>query len=81
MDEDPYKKAREIRRGEHDNEMPTYSEITGWIQRMPISMLPGLLIQVVTLCVTKGVFQEGKLLGVVAQVEECAKSPTSMLRD
>lgn len=62
---DPFKRAKAIRRGELDDEMPDYEELTGWMQRVPITWLPGILAQVVTSCVANGVFKEGGLMRFV----------------
>lgn len=77
---DPFQLAREIRRGERDSEIPDYDVITGWIQRVPVTWLPGLLVQVVTCCVVRKVFQAGKLLPFVQKCESEAGNPASVLR-
>ena len=69
---DAYERAKAIRRGELDDEMPQYEELTGWIQRVPITWLPWILRQVVTCCVVRCVFQSGGLLRFVTSVSEQA---------
>lgn len=32
---DPFEKGKQIRRGELDDEIPNYDELTGWQQRYP----------------------------------------------
>lgn len=76
---DPFEKAKVIRSGEMDNEMPSYDELTGWIQRVPITWLPGLLRQCVSTCHNKEVFRTG----IVPYVQRCVdicNDPNSMLR-
>lgn len=58
---DPFERAKAIRRGELDDEMPDYDELTGWVQRVPMTWLPGILAQVVTCSVVHGVFNDGGL--------------------
>jgi len=63
---DPFEKAKQIRAGELDDQMPGYEEMTGWFQRAPMTWLPGLLIAVVKQCVLRNVFKEGGLERIVA---------------
>lgn len=76
----PFERARKIRKGELDNEMPPYEELTGWIQRVSVTQLPGLLSACVHACVVQDVFQEGRLLEWVKAAEVNAKDPNSILR-
>lgn len=62
---DPFERAKAIRRGELDDEMPDYEELTGWMQRVPMTWLPGILAQVVTCCVAHRVFKDGGLMRFV----------------
>lgn len=67
-DDNPFERARQIRRGDLDDEMPMFEELTGWVQRMPMSMLPAMLTQVIASCLHKGVFKEGKLVSFVCRM-------------
>ena len=40
--DDPFQLSREIRKGMHDDHLPDYEIITGWLQRVPETWLPGL---------------------------------------
>ena len=66
---DPFERAKQIRRGELDDEMPDYSELTGWLQRVPVTWLPGLLADAVQLCAIRKVFQDGKLIPFCERAE------------
>lgn len=77
---DPFERARLIREGKLDNERPDYDEMTGWIQRFPATMLPGLLSQCVYACVAEDCFVEGGLAVFVARAEQNAKHQESVLR-
>lgn len=77
---DPFEKARKIRKGELDAELPMFDELTGWFQRVPKTWLPGLLRAVVAACVNQKIFHDGKLVGYVERCEKIAKDPYSMLR-
>ncbi len=68
MSSDPFDKAKKIRKGELDSELPHFDEITGWLQRCPQTWLPALLRQTVASCLAQNVFQDGKL---VVFVERC----------
>ena len=74
-------KAKAIRRGEIDDQLPDYEEMTGWFQRVPVTWLPGLLTRVVSQCVIRKVFQVGKMLPFVERAEGIANDPNSMLRN
>jgi hypothetical protein len=81
-DADPYARAKAIRRGEIDDEMPAYEELTGWLQRVPVTWLPALLTRVVALCVIRQVFREGGLQVYVDRGVEIGTDPNlSALRD
>lgn len=77
---DPFERAKLIRAGKLDGEMPDFEELTGWLQRVPMTWLPALLAACVHQCVIQGVFQEGRLIDLVKAAEERAKDPTSILR-
>ena len=77
---DPFERAAKIRKGELDDEMPDYNELTGWMQRVPITWMPGLLIRVVELCVIRAVFRDtDSLLLTAARVAK--RTPLDVLRD
>lgn len=69
---DHVEKAKAIRRGEIDDELPDYEVITGWIQRVSITWLPGILAQVVTCCAVRKVFTSGGLSRFVERAERDA---------
>lgn len=78
---DPFERAAAIRRGDLDGELPMYEELTGWLQRVPITWLPGLLARTVTMCVIRRVFQLGKLVPYAARAEVMAlEHPEGVLR-
>ena len=81
MPDEPFDRAAKIRRGECDDEMPAYDELTGWLQRVPITWLPGLLVRTVELCVIRKVFQGNGLKTVVSRAKAKATMyPGSVLR-
>lgn len=81
-DIDPFQREKDIRAGKLDDEMPGYEELTGWLQRIPKTWLPGLLANVTHQCVVQNIFQDGKLLPFVERAELQAKHfPESVLRD
>ena len=53
---DQFERVSKIRKGELDSERPTYEELTGWIHRVPVTQLPGLLLHVVACCLSSPVF-------------------------
>lgn len=67
---DPFEKAKAIREGELDDQLPDYEEITGWFQRVPITWLPGLFIQLIGVVVARKVFKPGKVSEMAAKAEE-----------
>lgn len=58
----PFQRERDIRAGKLDKEVPGYEEITGWIGRVPMTWLPGLLISVVKQCMARKVFRDNASL-------------------
>lgn len=62
---EPDGRVKQILAGELDAQRPPYEEITAWLQRVPMTYLPGLLIVVVQQCVLRKVFKPGGLLGLV----------------
>jgi hypothetical protein len=77
---DRFEKAKLIREGKLDDELPDYEELTGWLQRVPVTWLPSLLSACVHQCVVQGVFREGGLAQFVKSAEERSADPTSILR-
>jgi hypothetical protein len=65
VNQDPFERAKQIRAGELDDAMPAYEELTGWLQRVPATWLPGLLIDTVKQCVARKVFKDGGLERIV----------------
>ena len=66
-------RAALIRDGKLDNEMPCFEELTGWLQRVPMTWLPALLSHTVHQCVLQGVFQDGKLVEHVKAAEKAQR--------
>lgn len=67
---DPFERAKDIRKGKLDAEMPSYEDLTGWLGRVPMTWLPGLLIRTVEMCVIRRVFKDGAILPVVERAIE-----------
>lgn len=77
-----FEKASQIRKGELDDEMPSYEELTGWMQRVPETWLPGLVMRVVSMAVIRGVFADGGLEKTVERAKQQAiEHPQGVLRD
>lgn len=76
---DPFERACKIRRGELDDEMPAFEELTGWFIRCPDTWLPGLLKRIVVQCVIRKVFQDGGLERVVQRSIEIGKNPSAAI--
>lgn len=78
----PFERGAKIRRGELDDELPDYDELTGWLQRVPVTWLRGILARATELCVIREVFQPGKLITFVQRAEQrAAEHPAGVLRD
>ena len=75
---DPFEKAKAIRKGELDSDMPMYAEITGWIQRVPKTWLPALLMHVIHRCVHEKVFQEGGIVRLAEKVIKDSEKPLGL---
>lgn len=67
--ERPYQRSRDIRSGKVDGGMPSYEELTGWLQRIPETWLPSLLMRISMHCSIAKTFTSKD-----AQIEACAKS-------
>jgi hypothetical protein len=74
---DPFERSKAIRNGELDSEMPMYEELTGWLGRVPLTWLPGLLIRIVKECIVKNVFANKDAM--IRVVEKAAKDATDLL--
>lgn len=70
--DDAFSKAKSIRSGE--GELPAFEELTGWIQRVPDTWLPSLLLRVATLCFARGVFAGD---GINAYIEVARQNGTN----
>lgn len=78
---DPFEKAKAIRRGELDHEMPMHDELTGWISRMPRTWLGSVLRAVVARMAKEPFFKDDETLH--RYIDNClaaARDPYSMLR-
>lgn len=80
---DPFIRIKLIKGGLLDKERPSFEELSAWIERVPSTWLPGLLIRVVFASLEKKVFVnngEG-LTKIVAQQIHRWKTGTQFLRD
>ena len=75
--ESKFEEAAAIRRGERDDDMPDYEVLTGWIQRLPMTWLPGLLVRVAAMCVHRGVYREGGIEAAIERAKALGSDPTS----
>lgn len=75
--ENKFEEAAAIRRGERDDDMPDYEVLTGWIQRLPMTWLPGLLVRVAAMCVHRGVYREGGIEAAIERAKALGSDPTS----
>lgn len=57
-----FNEEKEIREGKRDAFMPGFEVLTGWLQRVPLTWLPSLLIHVVSHCVRRKVFKDTEAL-------------------
>lgn len=74
---DPFAEAAAIRRGERDDELPLYDVLTGWIQRAPLTWLPGLFFQICYMCIIKGVFRDGGMDATIQRARNTAADPAA----
>lgn len=81
ISKDPFERLKAIRKGELDAERPAFEEISGWLGRVPLSWLPGLLIRVTQLCVLRKVFLPGGLERTVAKIVAQGGNPVDMRKD
>lgn len=81
MSDDPYERARAIRKGDLDDEMPAFDELTGWFLRVPNTWLPGLLRRLACQCEMKKVFKDGGMQHLIDAAIRVGKDPQgSILR-
>jgi len=80
MTVDPFERAKRIRQGELDDEMPTLDELKGWIRRCPDSWHRSILEQVITCMAASGLYKDGGISKYVATIERVACEPSSFLR-
>jgi hypothetical protein len=79
---DPFKEAKEIRAGKLDEKMPGFEVLTGWLQRVPMTWLPSLLVRTVSHCIKRKVFKDSDaLMRTVQKAADQAGDETSMLRN
>ncbi len=69
---DPFQRAKDIRAGKLDDEMPMYDEFAQWIHRLPVTWLGGIL---------RHVLHAAFLGGFFATKESCLKFCESCLND
>ncbi len=75
-------KAKQIRRGELDDDLPDCEVITGWIQRVPMTWLPGLFHAIAMQCGIRNVFRPGGMQSRLTYVEKIvAEGPNAVLRE
>lgn len=78
---DPFERAKKIRAGELDAEMPSFEELTGWLERVPQTWLPAILSACATQCAVQKVFQPGAMVKKVGVAEARAQQTDWMLRN
>lgn len=77
-----FEKEKQIRKGELDAELPGYEVLTGWLERVPLTWLPGLFLRLTAICVARGVFQEGGIEKVLERGKLIGSDPNqSSLRE
>lgn len=72
-----YMEAAAIRRGDHDDKLPDYEVLTGWLQRVPLTWLPDLFFRICLACIMRRVFQDGGMDRVIARAKNQASDPNS----
>lgn len=55
---DPFEREKLIRSGKLDYQMPSYEELTGWLQRVSISFLPALMCKAIEAVAIRKVFKD-----------------------
>jgi hypothetical protein len=79
---DPFQRAKDIRAGKLDHEMPNYNELCQWIQRVPKTWLGGLLRQTAVCCVHPPFFASDEaLIEFVRRAIDDSRNPASVLRE
>lgn len=56
-DVDPFEREKLIRSGKLDDQMPSYEELTGWLQRVSISFVPALMCKAIEAAAIRKVFK------------------------
>ena len=80
MHKEDWDQAAKVKSGEV--EWPGFDTLKVWIQRTPKTMLPAILIQVVTCCLAEKVFREGGLLRIVQKcLDDWNKPGHGILRE
>jgi len=59
---EPFQREKDIRSGKLDKEIPGYEEITGWLGRVPMTWLAGILNAAVKQCIARKVFKNNESL-------------------
>jgi len=62
MSDQPFQREKDIRFGKLDKEIPGYEEITGWLSRVPMTWLAGILNVAVKQCIARKVFKNNESL-------------------
>jgi len=57
-DIDPFEREKLIRSGRLDDHMPSYEELTGWLQRVSITYLPALMARTIEAAAIRKVFKD-----------------------
>lgn len=77
-----FKRAAEIRRGEHDRELPDFDVICSWIHRCPLTWLGGLLATTAARCATEPFFANDEaMMGFILRAIAVARYQPSVLRE
>lgn len=78
---DPFAKAKAIRRGELDHEMPDHDELSGWIMRMPMTWQGSMLRSLLTRMAHEPFFKDDAALhNYIDRCLVAARNPMSCLR-
>ena len=80
MNKDKFAKAKAIRRGNLDEQLPSLEEMSGWFQRVPVTVLASVLRKLLAVCVRRKVFEADELLEFVRHIEAKYSDPNWMLR-
>jgi hypothetical protein len=80
MSKAEFAKAKAIRLGQRDDQIPSTEEMTGWFQRVSVEKLRHIFRKVLAACVRRKVFDGDELLEFVKFVEKKYSDPNWMLR-